>query len=853
MNILNRLLLIVLVPAAAIWGIATYASLRSYQSLNHSIQRASVESASALMDEVNRFVGSKVQEWDAFTRQALILDSLMASNRQFDENSEREKEIDEIDAAWATMDRHNPRYREISSGPLAVDLANTVAAHITAQGNLRYGEVFITNRYGANVAQSSPTSDYRQSDEQWWQKAMADGTYVSDMHHDSSAGINSIDLCVRIDDAHAQPLGVIKVVMDIDEVIQLVRSRSEQLNQSVASSYVLFSKSGQVICNTESGFTDAEAASSILTSQQHPGDQVQITRRVDGGGGELLDRLSVVVRSRAMESAVDLGWTLVLVQDAEELLAPATDLRHRITVLAALSTCVALLIAGGSALSLSRRIRRLADTAKEYGEGSEEFHLYDPYPDEIGRLTASFRRMAERLNDNMRRLRQRSQLIEEQRDALAGEIEQRRVAQRGLVEQKERLRLALTAAQAGTWSWDLATNALDFDERMLALIGAAAGKNEWAYGDWLALVHEEDRERVEAMIREAIEGSAAYDYEYRLESVQKGCVTLRTQGVVDRDPDGTPTRVIGVCVDVTELTKAMSDLKEEIRERKLLETKLVQANKLKAMGQLAAGIAHEINTPTQYISDNTRFIRDEFEVVLRVLDRYAAQIDNQFADRSWDEQMQEIRGALEELDFAFIREEIPNAVQQSLEGLERIADVVRAMKQFSQPAGGDKQLADLNAAIQASVTVCQSHWVTAAQLTLELSPDLADTPCLLAEFNQVIYHLVSNAADSVRERYNCDPDHGRITISTRAVDAWVEVRVEDNGNGMTQDILEHIFDPFFTTKEVGSGSGQGLTICHDAIVNLHSGELLCASEPGRGTVFTIRLPLDDSVSLQEAA
>ena len=300
-------------------------------------------------------------------------------------------------------------------------------------------------------------------------------------------------------------------------------------------------------------------------------------------------------------------------------------------------------------------------------------------------------------------------------------------------------------------------------------------------------------------------------------------------------------------LQIQERTKQLSDkaaaLKHEIDERHRLESQLVQAQKLESIGQLAAGIAHEINTPTQYVSHNTQFLQQEIGGVMMILDKYADALDPTKQARSWVERAEEVVSTMDEVDFEFIREEIPVAIEQSLEGLERIAEIIRAMKEFSHPGSEIKEQADLNKAIQSTVTVCRNRWKEAAEMQLDLASDLPAVPCLLGEFNQVILNIVVNGADAIAERFDGSGETGKIRIATRLDGGHVEIRVEDNGCGIPEELHQKIFDPFFTTKEVGKGTGQGLAISRDVIVQKHGGEMLCESTPGHGTVFVIRLPL----------
>lgn len=308
-----------------------------------------------------------------------------------------------------------------------------------------------------------------------------------------------------------------------------------------------------------------------------------------------------------------------------------------------------------------------------------------------------------------------------------------------------------------------------------------------------------------------------------------------------------------ILVRTEELRNAMTHLEQEMEDRRTLESQLVQAQKLESIGQLAAGIAHEINTPAQYVGDNTRFLRNEFESLLRVIDHYSSQLDASAPASDWQERQTAIRGVLDEVDYDFLRTEVPQALSQSLEGIERITQIVKAMKDFSHPGSDHKEPADINKAIESTTTVCANRWKYIADLELNLDPTMPPVPCLLGEFNQVILNIVVNAADAIDALRTGTEQRGLIRIETSHDDGHAEIRISDNGGGMPESVRQKIFDPFFTTKEVGKGTGQGLSICRDVVARKHQGEIHCESQQGVGTTFRIRLPLQNTSQQQEAA
>jgi two-component system, NtrC family, sensor kinase len=293
-------------------------------------------------------------------------------------------------------------------------------------------------------------------------------------------------------------------------------------------------------------------------------------------------------------------------------------------------------------------------------------------------------------------------------------------------------------------------------------------------------------------------------------------------------------------VSVRDITSRM----ESEEEWTNMDIQLRQAQKLESIGQLAAGIAHEINTPIQFVGDNTRFIRDSFselEKLAVVLDRLVAAAKLGPVPK---ELITEADKLAEQIDYTYLREEIPQAVEQSMDGVERVAGIVRAMREFSHPDVDVKTPVDINAAIQSTITVCRNEWKYDAELETDLDPALPMVPCLPGEFNQVILNIVVNAAHAIRDTIDIHEEtKGTIRITTRKLDYWAEITISDTGVGMSEQIRSRIFDPFFTTKEVGKGTGQGLTIAYTAIVEKHGGTINVDSQVGKGTTFTIRLPL----------
>lgn len=283
----------------------------------------------------------------------------------------------------------------------------------------------------------------------------------------------------------------------------------------------------------------------------------------------------------------------------------------------------------------------------------------------------------------------------------------------------------------------------------------------------------------------------------------------------------------------------------EITARKQMAMQLHQAQKLESIGQLAAGVAHEINTPTQYVGDNIRFLENSFRELLAIVDAAQAAAETLDDPSALAARSGELAAALDAADLEFLVEEIPSAISESLEGVRRVSEIVRALKRFSHPGTEDKQPIEINEALQNTLVVARNEWKYVADVELDLDSSLPTVMCFPGELNQAFLNIIVNAADAIRERLGGEAaEKGRITVSTRAVDGHVEVRIGDTGCGIPDHIRDRVFDPFFTTKEVGKGTGQGLNIAYSAVVDKNGGHIEFDSTPGAGTTFTIRLPIE---------
>ena len=288
-----------------------------------------------------------------------------------------------------------------------------------------------------------------------------------------------------------------------------------------------------------------------------------------------------------------------------------------------------------------------------------------------------------------------------------------------------------------------------------------------------------------------------------------------------------------------DLQRAYERLQTEVANRERLELELGLARKLEAVGQLSAGVAHEINTPLQYVGDSVHFLGQAFQRLTSYVQRVDALTPAQ-SSGSWSEFVAAHDAARKEVRLAFVMAETPRALLASKEGIEHVSKIVQALKAFSHRGSEEKGASDINAAIQNTLVMAHHEYKNSATVVTQLG-ELPDVQCVLSQLNQVLLNLIVNAAHAITDAAR---GHGTITVVSRVVEQLAEVSISDDGCGIPDEVRHKIFEPFFTTKEVGRGTGQGLALARQIVVDGHGGTLSFESNVGKGTTFTLRLPID---------
>ena len=346
-----------------------------------------------------------------------------------------------------------------------------------------------------------------------------------------------------------------------------------------------------------------------------------------------------------------------------------------------------------------------------------------------------------------------------------------------------------------------------------------------ASGFFSTLSHPDDRMRVRSEVERfvATGGAGGLVLDYRLVTKANRVVYARS---FLSSTDGRIVR--GVMLDVT--------------KQKQLEHELQQAQKLESVGRLAAGVAHEINTPVQFVSDSLTFVREGVEDLMSVVNLHRESTSRVLAGRPCQQLARNAETAEHDLDLPYLLEQFPQALDRALDGLDRVAAIVRSMKVFAHPDGRDMAAIDLNAAIASTLTIARNEYKYVADVVTSFGA-VPPVSCRAGEINQVFLNIIVNAAHAIADRKGTSDRRGTITISTRVDGRDAVISIGDTGNGIPDGVRDQIFEPFFTTKGVGRGTGQGLAIARSIVVDKHGGMLTFDTAAESGTTFHVRIPL----------
>ena len=390
---------------------------------------------------------------------------------------------------------------------------------------------------------------------------------------------------------------------------------------------------------------------------------------------------------------------------------------------------------------------------------------------------------------------------------------------------RERLQAVLDCAPAIVIALDR-TGVIQFLNRTAPHIK----KDDVVGRTWTELASPANKVVMEAALQQVLAGGAPQTFD--TSSARNGGKTCYTNHLGPMHSAGQIVGAVLIAQDVTDFRRT--------------EAELFESQRLASIGTLAAGVAHEINTPLQFIGDNLEFLRDSSTAILRrvvpALQGVCRSLEQQALPDATREALAEAEAAQVDADFEYIEQEVPKAFELCADGLQRVTTIVRSLKEFSHPAQQDMVAADLNRAIQATLTVARNEYKYVADLETDFG-ELPPVSCHINQINQAVLNIVINAAHALADKHHGTDQKGVIRVRTRCEGDAAMIAIADTAGGIPEHIRGRIFDPFFTTKEVGRGTGQGLALAWNSINKVHGGELTFESTVGEGTEFFIRLPI----------
>jgi len=390
-----------------------------------------------------------------------------------------------------------------------------------------------------------------------------------------------------------------------------------------------------------------------------------------------------------------------------------------------------------------------------------------------------------------------------------------------LRQNEERSIFALEGACDAVWEWNPQTDQICFPLLWEEITRYADDERPTTVTTWVETFHPDDKQSFLSTLHDYLATKErSFATEFRKWSSDNTLEWILARGkLVNYDEQSRPIRVIGTLTNIS--------------ATKNLQAQLSQAQKLEAIGQLAAGVSHEINTPIQYIGDNLSALHDNFVEINRYQQAIYEVLDETGTEK--------IKALANQYDMAFVLEDSPLAIQQALEGVERVTEIVKAIKTFSHVGQSQKkQFINLHEALNNALIITRNSYKYIAEIEIDFSTEINSIECYASELNQVFINMIVNAAHAIEEKKS---GVGKIRVTTRNLGVSVEILFQDNGAGMPAEIQDKVFNLFFTTKEVGKGTGQGLSLSHNIIVKKHGGQLFFESSFEHGTTFHIQLPL----------
>jgi len=812
MKLKQKLVLGFLAITVLIWVTAFWAINISKKELKLAFISSNESLCMEIMNDLDKTIQGKIEIFRSYAKDKMLRDILIRSNHEFSKLNDINSYIESRDSEWrsADKDRVTPFMQGLMENDLARELKEKIEYFEDQYGFTVYGEVFVTNKYGANVAQTRKTSDYRQDDEQWWRTAQRDGFYIQDVNFDDSSGAYSNDVGIRIEDEKGNFIGVMKVVMNIEEIVRIMEQKMKKgmhANHQLTGGYLL-TRDGRVIYSSMSNTTflspvSVELKSIITDDSRRGGASAEVSGKAisrETGDGQFL---IAAVHSHGYRDYAGLGWVFVTVHDVDELFAPVHSLRKQILLVAILVTFVAVLTGIILSRRITKRILMLHDASLKIAKGDRNTEVAVDAGDEIGELASAFKHMTATLDET---ISVRDKLIE------------------ALEDNEQRFRSVSETASDAIISIDETGHIVYWNKAAESIFG-------YSYFDIIGqpvscLMHERYREAHEKGLLRIIETgeNQVIGRTVELSGIRKNSEEFPIEISLAHWQSKGKQYFTAIIRDVSGRKKAESELKKS-------QSAILQSEKMASIGQLAAGVAHEINNPMGFMSSNLGTLKKYVAKLMEFMDAQGRAV----AEVQPPETEERLSEARKRLKIDLVVEDVHQLIDESLDGAERVKKIVQNLKSFSRVDESECKMADVNVCIESTLNIVWNELKYKAEVVKELG-EIPEVKCYPQQLNQVFMNLLVNGAQAIEKQ-------GEIRIKTWNGDRYINISISDTGSGIPEDKIARIFDPFFTTKDVGKGTGLGLSIAYD-IVKKHHGEIMVESVIGKGTTFTVRIPLE---------
>lgn len=862
MKIRNKLIISFLTVALSVFLVGYFSANKVQEILQDSIAKSAVILARETMDKIDRLVYVRAEELQIYFKNLRVTEIILKANQEFEKIENVKQFIKQKDKEWTAAEKGitTPFMQEIIDKELSKELKRILDFFQLKYGYPVFGEIFITNSYGTNIAQTGKTSDYYQADEEWWQTAKKDVLYIGDIKYDESAKINSMDVCIRIDDDKGNFLGVIKAVLNAQGIINILRNieayhthnkhdhGSQQHHNSLH--FDLINKDGRILFSTHKvGFFEKVNKEFLSNFYSKTGAHTHYFIGTHPDKKNEYEELFFHAHSQGDRDYKGHSWILILQYKIEEVFAPVVKLRSILLTVSFSVAILAVLIGLFVSYTIINPLTKLRKATIEIGKGKLNTRIEVNTKDEIGELAKSFDEMTRKLGNITFSRDYVDNIIANIADSLIV------LSPEGKIKTVNRATL----------------NLLSYDETELIEKNA----------DFL---FEEKLQFSRVQLEKLNKGDSLINYETIYKTKHGKHIPVLLSGAVLKDEHKNITNIVCIAKDITnrkkaeeKIEQAQAELKlsneqlaanecalknmlydmrkahEELRDKekslnitlanlessnkqlKDAQSQLIQSEKLASLGQLSAGVAHEINNPLGFISNNIAILEeyvDSYSQVLQATNLLRKSVESRNIDKAVSV-VEEIKGLEEKLNFGFILGDINSLVEQSKNGIMRIEKIVKDLKTFARKDEGQLDLNNIEEILDGVISIVWNEIKYAAELKKEYG-GVPLIRCNAQKLGQVFINLLINAAQSIKGK-------GEIAIKTYTEGDYACVEIADTGCGIPKEHIDKIFDPFFTTKEVGKGTGLGLSIGYD-IIKQHGGEMDVVSEPGVGTKFIVKIP-----------